>query len=104
MYPSMASPRESQSTKLSSYAQKLDGAAKKRYFDNISLLSGYDPFLGVPARATSVVPPVDACDLLSYLVLETTSTVVSTFPDAGPRRSGVTLGSLKRPAPSRSDR
>ena len=84
MYPSMASPRKSQPTKLSSYAQKLNGAATKRYFDKISLLSGYDPFLGVSAQATSVVSPVDACDLLSYLVLETTTTVVSTlFPMPG---------------------
>ena len=56
---------------LSRYADTLATDAKRRYIQKISLLDGYDPLLGVPATATAVVPPVDASDLVSYLVLET---------------------------------
>lgn len=67
MVTATASPLEN----LSSYARGLSGPAMTRYRDKISLICGYDPMLGVPRGAEVVVPPVDASDLVSYLVLET---------------------------------
>ena len=48
-----------------------------RRMQNVGIFRRYlldgDPLLGVPARATAVVPSVDASDLVfSYLVFETT--------------------------------
>ena len=50
-----------------------------RRIQKISLLDGYDPLLGVPAKANAVVPPVDASDLVSYLVLETSFITAKQF-------------------------
>ena len=56
---------------LSSYADSLQAEAKIRYRQKISVLDGYDPFLGVPAGARTVLLPVESSDLVSSLVLET---------------------------------
>ena len=56
---------------LSSYASSLTGAARERCLAKIRVVGDFDCFLGVPPGASSVVPAVDVCDLLSYLVLET---------------------------------
>ena len=65
---------------LSSYAANLSKEAKDRYVSKISIINGADPFLGVivEAEATSELPPVEAAsDLVSYLVLQTTSFITS---------------------------
>ena len=62
---------DSKSTVWSKYANSLGAEAKRRNLEKIDLLDGYNPFLGVPFGAKSVVPPVDASDLLSYLVVGT---------------------------------
>ena len=65
---------------LSSYAANLSKEAKDRYVSKISVINGADPFLGViaEAEATSELPPVEASDLVSYLVLQT-SFITSQF-------------------------
>ena len=70
---------DSKSKVLSKYANSLGAEAKRRYLEKIDLLDGYDPFLGVPFGAKSVVPPVDASDLLSYLVVETSFITAKQF-------------------------
>ena len=74
----MSQPNKSAGV-LSRYADSLATDAKRRYIQKISLLDGYDPLLGVPARATAVVPPVDASDLVSYMVLETSFITAKQF-------------------------
>ena len=66
---------------VSSYAASLSKDAKKRYIKMISLLNGADPFLGtIPgAEITNDLPPVDASDLLSYLVLKSSYITLSQF-------------------------
>ena len=57
---------------LSSYAEKLEGIDKRRYIDKISVI-GMDP-LEIPLQKFATecrLPPVEACDILLYLVLET---------------------------------
>ena len=56
---------------LSEYAEKLDGNVKKRYMEKISEV-GVDPLL-IPDHKldTECLPPIEASDLLSYLVLDT---------------------------------
>lgn len=56
---------------LSSYGESLEGKTKRRYVDKISVI-GVDPFV-IPWQKYSpeCLPPVEACDILSYLVLET---------------------------------
>ena len=56
---------------LSSYAESLEKNAKRRYMDKISVI-GIDPLV-IPHHkfTTECLPPVEACDILSYLVLET---------------------------------
>ena len=68
---------------LSSYAANLSKEAKDRYVSKISIINGADPFLGViteaEATATSELPPVEASDLVSYLVLQTSFITSSQF-------------------------
>ena len=58
--------------KCSAYAQKLAGAAKSWCTEKISLINGLDPFLitssGIEKQP---LPHVEANDLVSYLVLQT---------------------------------
>ena len=55
---------------LSKYADSLPCEAKVRYQAKISLIGGVDLFSsGKLEVATSEVPPVEMCDLASYLVL-----------------------------------
>ena len=57
---------------LSTYAESLPEEAKRRYKAKIAVIDGLDPFmnecLGDPVDCN---PPVDTCDLVSYLVLQT---------------------------------
>ena len=56
---------------MSSYADSLSYEAKRRYLEKISVVNGIDPFSGCVGEPVDAVPPVDASDLLSYLVLQT---------------------------------
>ena len=60
-----------QTVMLSEYAEKLDGNVKKRYVEKISEV-GVDPLL-IPDHKLDpeCLPPIEASDLLSYLVLDT---------------------------------
>ena len=64
---------------LSSYASSLTGAAKVRYLEKIRAVSGHDPLLRVPRGTTAVSPPTDVCDLVPYLVLETSTLTAQQF-------------------------
>ena len=63
----------------SSYTKGLQGNAKTRYLEKLQLLNGVDPFLlagtagtgGNDSAPTQYLPPVEATDLVSFLVLET---------------------------------
>ena len=56
---------------ISEYAAKLDGNIKSRYLEKIAVI-GIDPLL-IPKQKFDLecLPPVEASDLLSYLVLDT---------------------------------
>lgn len=56
---------------MSSYGETLNEEAKAQYRDKIKLIDGLDPFGGCPGDPSELVPPVDASDLVSYLVLQT---------------------------------
>lgn len=57
--------------RLSSYAENLSAEAKARYKEKIALINGLDPFASCPEGPSDAVPDVDASDLVSYLVLQT---------------------------------
>ena len=66
--------------KLSPYAEKLSQEAKDRYLDKISTLGRVDPFFGVAiGDICHTTPSVDACDLVSYLVLKTSFMTAKQF-------------------------
>ena len=75
---------------LSSYAENLTGEAKTRYRDKIAIINGLDPFCLGPqngsgrldsaaAAVSKSLPPVDASDLVAYLVLETSFVTAKQF-------------------------
>ena len=67
-------------SKLSSYADSLPPNAKARYLDRIESIGGPDPFSSdFVGDKSDVVPPVSACDLISYLVLQTSFTTSNQF-------------------------
>ncbi len=59
---------------LVSYCDRLPVQAKTRYQEKIRLIGSLDPFL-LPANRglanLSTLPPVEASDIVSYLVLQT---------------------------------
>lgn len=58
--------------RLSSYVEGLPTEAKARYLDKIAVIDGKDPLVdGLLGENVNDTPPVDACDLVSYLVLQT---------------------------------
>ena len=65
--------------RLSPYAEKLSSAAKERYKEKISLIGGLDPFLGPLGQCTDTVLPLEASDLVSYLVLQTSFVTAKQF-------------------------
>ena len=59
-------------SKLSLYADSLPPDAKTRYMDKIESIGGLDPFSSdFVGEKSDVVPPVSGCDLVSYLLLQT---------------------------------
>ena len=59
-------------SKLSLYADSLPPDAKTRYMDKIESIGGLDPFSSdFVGEKSDVVPPVSGCDLVSYLVSQT---------------------------------
>ena len=59
-------------SKLSLYADSLPPDAKTRYMDKIESIGGLDPFSSdFVGEKSDVVPPVSGCDLVSFLVLQT---------------------------------
>ena len=51
------------------YANNLKLEAKDRYLHKILIIGGVDPFVKLVAgEIADCVPPVEACDLVSYLV------------------------------------
>ncbi len=65
--------------RLSPYAEQLASDAKERYKKKISLIGGLDPFLGPLGECTETVPSVEASDLGSYLVLQTSFLTAKQF-------------------------
>ena len=64
---------------LSTYAEMLSGDARDRYQEKISLVGGWDPFLGPQGENTDCVPPVESSDLVSYMVLQTSFLTAKQF-------------------------
>ena len=62
---------QNQSQDSSLHADSLPLEAKDWYLNKISIISGVDPFNHGALREeiTDDVPPVEACDLVAYLVL-----------------------------------
>ena len=65
--------------KLSSYAENLSIEAKIRYGKKIEVIGGLDPFGGCPGEPCEEVPPVEASDLVAYLVLQTNFLTTTQF-------------------------
>ena len=57
--------------RLSAYADSLTPEALKRYKEKIAVLNGLDPFAAALGKPSDDVPPVEASDIVSYLVLQT---------------------------------
>ena len=65
---------------LSSCAENLPPVAKNRYLAKISIIDGTDPLsAGEFGEEADVAPLVDACDLVSYLVLQTSFVTAKQF-------------------------
>ena len=66
--------------RLSEYVKSLPQEAKVRYLNKIAVINGIDPLAdSVFGEEVDITPPVDACDLLSYLVLQTSFVTSNQF-------------------------
>ena len=69
------------SPQMSSYFEGLQ-EDKRRYKDKIALINGNDPFGKiVDGEPFNGIVPVDSCDLVSYLVLQTSFMMLEQFKD-----------------------
>jgi hypothetical protein len=57
---------------LSKYAEGLCGDAKMRYLSKLTAVNGVDPYT-LTGLVSSVLPMVEATDLVNYLVLGTSA-------------------------------
>ena len=67
---------------FSEYVEGLPEEAKARYKQKMSFINGLDPFLSPYSSVVSEsesCPPVDSCDLVSYLVLKTSFLTLEQF-------------------------
>jgi hypothetical protein len=70
---------------LSTYAKNLPQEAKQRYFEKLAMIENVDPFLLFESLAVRhkwqqcILPQVDASDLVSYLVLQTSFVTLKQF-------------------------
>ena len=62
-----------------SYVTTLSPEAKTRYEEKIQLIGGLDPYSSNLGRESDHIPPVDAADMLSYLVLQTSYLTIERF-------------------------
>ena len=68
------------SSTVSSYTENLSEEAKRRYLDKIAIIDGTDPMCdGIFGKLSDKTPPVDACDLLSYSVVQTSFVTAKQF-------------------------
>ena len=68
--------------RLSTYAESLPPESKQRYLQKITVIGSADPFLlqGTSLQqAQAPLPAVDASDLVSYLVLQTSYITAKQF-------------------------
>ena len=65
--------------KLSSYAENFSDEAEPRHREKTVLIRGLDPFAGNLGVSLDTMPPLDASDLIAYLVLETNFVTVNQF-------------------------
>ena len=66
--------------RVSSYADSLTCEALKRYKDKISVLNYLDPFAHSLGKPTDdIIPPVEASDIVSYLVLQSSFVTTKQF-------------------------
>ncbi len=59
------------SSKPQTYLEGLPENAQDRYRSKLELIGGLDPFTSPLGEPVDLVPPVEACDLVAYLVLQT---------------------------------
>ncbi len=59
------------SSKPQTYLEGLPENAQGRYRSKLELIGGLDPFTSPLGEPVDLVPPVEACDLVAYLVLQT---------------------------------
>lgn len=65
--------------RLSTYAESLSEEAKTRYKEKLKIINGFDPFTGTTGELTDRSPPVEAADIVSYLILQTSFITAKQF-------------------------
>lgn len=72
--------REEANNLLSSYAKSLEPIALKRYKVKIAIIDSLDPFAkGLDKPSNEIIPPLEASDIVSHLVLRLASLVQSSL-------------------------
>ena len=64
---------------LSAYAENLSEEARTRYKEKLKVINGFDPFTGTTGELADCSPPVEAADIVSYLVLQTSFMTAKQF-------------------------
>ena len=64
---------------MSVYAESLSEEAKTRYKEKLNIIDRFDPFAGTAGELADRSPPVEAADVVSYLVLQTSFITAKQF-------------------------
>ena len=64
---------------MSTYAENLSEEAKTHYKEKLNIIDEFDPFTGTTGELADHLPPIEAVDIVSYLVLQTSFITAKQF-------------------------
>ena len=60
-------------------SENLSKEAKTRYKEKLKIIDEFDPFTGTTGELAEHLPPIEAVDIMSYLVLQTSFIIAKRF-------------------------
>ena len=64
---------------LSTYTENLSEEAKTCYKEKLKIIDEFDPITGTTGELANHLPPIEAVDIVSYLVLQTSFITAKQF-------------------------
>ena len=76
---------------LSTYAENLSEEAKTCYKEKLKIINEFDPFTGTTGELADHLHPIEAVDIVSYLVLQTSFITAKQFKPEKVRKHTINI-------------